>query len=134
MHLIGACYVRDSENRRDNFRCLIKQLKNVADESFDWRFVVIMLKIIGDELENIALRKDSHGKIANHKLLQLQEFKKKLLAQAPQDLDIPSFEASVPHGPLIFTPRGFVLTVEEYDYDDLDVDEWTQIEKETAAK
>jgi hypothetical protein len=134
IHLLGACDARDSEARKNNFHKLIKYLENIAGKKFDWEFVIVMVQIIEDELGNIALRSDKHGKIANHKLLQLQEFKKRLLARAPQDLDIAGFEVSVRHEPLLFTPRGFVLMVEEYDYEDLDVDEWTQIEKENAAK
>lgn len=127
VHLIRACDVRDRKIRKRNFSMLIDMLRSVTSEAFDWPFVIGMLQIIKDELESIAQRADRFGQVAQHKLDLLFVFEKELLSLAPTGVDVTKLELLIPHEPMIFAPRGTMLTVDEDD-------DWTAVDKEDEAQ
>jgi hypothetical protein len=124
-HLIRACDVRDVKTRKRNFNMLIDMLRSVTSDDFDWPFVIGMLQIIKDELASIAQRADMCGKIARHKLELLSVFEKELLSLAPTGVDAIKLELLIPHEPMIFAPKGTMLTVDEDD-------DWTTVDKEKS--
>jgi hypothetical protein len=126
-HLIRACDVRDRKIRKRNFSMLVDMLRSVTSEAFDWPFVIGMLQIIKDELESIAQRADRFGQVAQHKLDLLFVFEKELLSLAPTGVDVTKLELLIPHEPMIFAPKGTMLTVDEDD-------DWTAVDKEDEAQ
>jgi hypothetical protein len=128
-HIIRACDVRDwQQNSKDNFRHLIKLLKNVASSSFDWYFVTEMLQIISEELEQIAQRTDTYGEIARSKRIQLSSFKKELFKLSMCKID-PDKEL-VLHEPLKFDPMPIVIKEKDGDWISIEGDDWTAVDKE----
>ncbi len=123
-YLIRACdVVRDGKVQNRNFHKLVGMLRSVTSGDFDWPFVIGMLQIIKDELGSIAQRTDMYGTGARHKLELLNAFEKELLKLAPRGVDVTKLELLIPHEPMMFVPRGTMLTVDEDD-------DWTKVDKE----